>query len=35
MIAKKELDETSTALNIFKNLVKIGCKGAIKVSEKI
>ena len=35
MIAKKELDETSTALNIFKNLIKIGCKGAIKVSEKI
>ena len=35
MIAKKELDGTSTALNIFKNLVKIGCKGAIKVSEKI
>ena len=35
MIAKKELDETSTALSIFKNLIKIGCKGAIKVSEKI
>ena len=35
MIAKKELDETSMALNIFKNLIKIGCKGAIKVSEKI
>ena len=35
MIAKKELDENSTALSIFKNLVKIGCKGAIKVSEKI
>ena len=35
IIAKKELDETSTALNIFKNLIKIGCKGAIKVSEKI
>ena len=35
MIAKKELDETSTALGIFKNLIKIGCKGAIKVSEKI
>ena len=35
MIARKELDETSTALNIFKNLITIGCKGAIKVSEKI
>ena len=35
MIAREEMDEISPMMNIFKDVVKIGCKTAIKISEKI
>ena len=35
MIAREEMDEISPIMNIFKDVVKIGCKTAIKISEKI
>ena len=35
MIAREEMDEISPMMNIFKDVVKIGCKAAIKISEKI
>ena len=35
MIAREEMDESSTLINIFKDVVKIGCKAAIKISEKV
>ena len=33
-IAREEMDEISPIMNIFKDVVKIGCKTAIKISEK-
>ena len=33
--AKDESGKNSVLLNSFKEIVKIGCKGAIKISEKI
>jgi ubiquinone biosynthesis monooxygenase Coq7 len=34
-IAREEMDEISPMMKIFKDVVKIGCKTAIKISEKI
>ncbi len=35
MIAREEGDDSSSFIPIFKDIVRMGCKGAIKVSEKL
>ena len=34
-IAKNEISENTPLLNAFKKVVKVGCKAAINISEKI
>ena len=35
ILKREEMDEISPMMNIFKDVIKIGCKTAIKISEKI